>query len=229
MASFRKSRLRRNQSSTLREIMISLLVIIVLTTSSILTSMMPLTSILPIPLLFVQAIEVQWTQNNNVSPEHQAAHNAPRSQKYWDENGIERPDYAKTDAEIAEERRQKNGGGGGGGGGGLRKWVGVAFLLAGFIVSAIIVYGSVTGDWDTINNSPFGAYINRLLDWLESIRAANGSVGSGQRLGSCTEGALSSTTPFGFGFGKKNGGSEVSAAEARNARLARFDDNMKAD
>jgi hypothetical protein len=32
---------------------------------------------------------------------------APKSQRYWDEHGIERPDYAKTDAEVARERAAK--------------------------------------------------------------------------------------------------------------------------
>lgn len=47
---------------------------------------------------------VKWTSNENVKEEHKDAHYAPRSQKYWDEHNIERPDYAKTDAEIAAER-----------------------------------------------------------------------------------------------------------------------------
>mmetsp|Transcript_17372 Transcript_17372/g.32387 ORF Transcript_17372/g.32387 Transcript_17372/m.32387 type:complete len:150 (+) Transcript_17372:175-624(+) len=33
-----------------------------------------------------------------------AAASAPRSQKYWTENNIERPSYAKTDAEVYLER-----------------------------------------------------------------------------------------------------------------------------
>ena len=48
--------------------------------------------------------KVHWTPNENVKEEHKEAHNAPRSQKYWDENNIKRPDYAKTDAEIMAER-----------------------------------------------------------------------------------------------------------------------------
>ena len=43
-----------------------------------------------------------WTPGKD-DPKN-AAHTAPRSQKYWDDHGIERPDYAKTDAEIAQEK-----------------------------------------------------------------------------------------------------------------------------
>eukprot|EP00956_Cyclotella_meneghiniana_P039473 scaffold172462_cov53-Cyclotella_meneghiniana.AAC.2 len=65
-----------------------------------------------LPLLIIiattaSATQVSWSGNNNVDPKHKAAHDAPRSQRYWDENNIERPDYAKTDAEIASERRQR--------------------------------------------------------------------------------------------------------------------------
>jgi hypothetical protein len=43
----------------------------------------------------------------------ETAATAPRSQKYWIENNIEVPDYAKTDAELALERGQDIVGGGG--------------------------------------------------------------------------------------------------------------------
>mmetsp|Transcript_4569 Transcript_4569/g.8811 ORF Transcript_4569/g.8811 Transcript_4569/m.8811 type:complete len:164 (+) Transcript_4569:38-529(+) len=45
---------------------------------------------------------VKWTGNQD--PNAPEAARVPRSQKYWDENSIERPDYAKTDAEILLER-----------------------------------------------------------------------------------------------------------------------------
>ena len=59
----------------------------------------------------VEGSSVQWTmgpdqQKHQYSGKETAA-TAPRSQKYWDENGIERPDYAKTDYELARERLQK--------------------------------------------------------------------------------------------------------------------------
>jgi hypothetical protein len=53
------------------------------------------------------------------------AQTAPKSQKYWDDHGIKRPDYAKTDAEIAHEQS--------GGGGGCIKWL---LLLSPFLVAA---------------------------------------------------------------------------------------------
>ena len=53
----------------------------------------------------IQSTEVKWTGNND--PNAPEAAKVPRSQKYWDENNIERPDYAKTDAEIAQERRSR--------------------------------------------------------------------------------------------------------------------------
>lgn len=45
------------------------------------------------------ATDIKWTPGDN----SQEAHTAPKSQKYWDEHGIERPDYAKTDAELYGE------------------------------------------------------------------------------------------------------------------------------
>lgn len=50
----------------------------------------------------VQSTNVKWSGNND--PNAPEAAKVPRSQKYWDENNIERPDYAKTDAEILQER-----------------------------------------------------------------------------------------------------------------------------
>lgn len=69
-----------------------------------------------------EATDVTWTEGEN-DPKNRA-HTAPKSQKYWDEHGIERPDYAKTDAEIAQER-------GSGGGGSAIKWFILVFILVG--------------------------------------------------------------------------------------------------
>jgi hypothetical protein len=52
--------------------------------------------------LFVDATKVKWTAASDNSNDPAAT--APRSQKYWDTHGIKRPDYAKTDAELALER-----------------------------------------------------------------------------------------------------------------------------
>ena len=64
----------------------------------------------------VYGTKVEWTPSQNqqqqASSGKETAATAPRSQKYWDEHGIERPDYAKTDAELARDRQEKGGNGG---------------------------------------------------------------------------------------------------------------------
>ena len=50
----------------------------------------------------VESTDITWTPGQNDPKD--AAQTAPKSQKYWDDHGIKRPDYAKTDAEIAHER-----------------------------------------------------------------------------------------------------------------------------
>jgi hypothetical protein len=69
----------------------------------------------------IESTDIKWTPGQNDPSE--AAQTAPKSQKYWDDHGIKRPDYAKTDAEIANER---------GGDDGSGKWL----LLAPFLVAA---------------------------------------------------------------------------------------------
>lgn len=56
-------------------------------------------------LFFTSATDIRWTSNDG--DKNDPAATAPRSQRYWDENGIERPDYAKTDAEIAAEQGKR--------------------------------------------------------------------------------------------------------------------------
>jgi len=77
------------------------------------------TLFLVLPLFFllnaVESTDVKWTEGEHDT--NNKAHTAPKSQKYWDEHGIERPDYAKTDAEIAQER------GGGSTSGNIMKWI----------------------------------------------------------------------------------------------------------
>ena len=102
------------------------------------------------------ATQVKWQPNNNIKPENQAAHNAPRSQKYWTENNIKRPDYAKTDAEVAAEQRGENGSGGFLG---LFLKVSIGLLLLAVVYQSLfllilIVYARITGDWDSILNNP---------------------------------------------------------------------------
>ncbi|KAL7541587.1 hypothetical protein ACHAXR_011655 [Thalassiosira sp. AJA248-18] len=150
-----------------------------------------------IAYIFAEATSVQWQGNENVSPEHKAAHDAPRSQKYWDENGIKRPEYAKTDAEIAAERRQKGDVGGDSGYG----WIGL--ILIAVVLLLAITYAVVTGDWDTIMNNPAGAFIANCINWIMEIAGVRG-----HKLGTSINAAA------------KGGNAE----EARLARLARFDD-----
>mmetsp|Transcript_20796 Transcript_20796/g.46419 ORF Transcript_20796/g.46419 Transcript_20796/m.46419 type:complete len:243 (+) Transcript_20796:188-916(+) len=62
-----------------------------------------------LPVAAVAATSIKWTPgassvNSNPNDDKPNAATAPRSQKYWDEHNIERPDYAKTDGEIASER-----------------------------------------------------------------------------------------------------------------------------
>jgi len=49
------------------------------------------------PLVF--CTDIKWHSGDNSG----RAASAPRSQKYWDEHNIQRPDYAKTDAEVWAE------------------------------------------------------------------------------------------------------------------------------
>jgi hypothetical protein len=155
----------------------------------------------------VEATKVQWQGNDNVH--HEAAHNAPRSQKYWDEHGIERPEYAMTDAEIIAKRRQQDGSGR------RRRRLGLYCML--LIVAAIIFaillaigYANVTGDWDTILNR--FRVISLLADhmrwiWIESVGI------SGHRLGSSAKPTTTNLSAQG-----------MSDEESRRfARLARFD------
>jgi hypothetical protein len=65
------------------------------------------------------ATEVKWQATGD--PSH-PAHTAPRSQRYWDKHGIERPDYAKTDAELAAESDAKP-----------WSWAGIFFLVSSLI------------------------------------------------------------------------------------------------
>ena len=156
----------------------------------------------------MEGTQVKWSANENVSPKNKAAHEAPRSQKYWDEHGIVRPDYAKTDAEIAKER--------------LRDWnekslwqksIGMIMMVvyASFGIGAIytIIYGMQTGDWNIIKNNP-------VCDFFDTW------IMRGHRLGSSA-------------ITKSENGAENEEERRRIARLARFEyqrdmlDGMKED
>ncbi len=75
------------------------------------------------PSLFelVQGTEINW---KGTSPGDDPAKTAPKSQRYWDEHNIARPDYAKTDAEIAAERGDAN-------------YAAIAFVILILMISAV--------------------------------------------------------------------------------------------
>mmetsp|Transcript_25316 Transcript_25316/g.45622 ORF Transcript_25316/g.45622 Transcript_25316/m.45622 type:complete len:219 (-) Transcript_25316:34-690(-) len=212
--------LRRQRHCRYRQPLATLLMVFTaasLLPSLLLTPTLSKTLNIESPLIFAEATNVNWQGNPNISPEHKAAHNAPRSQKYWDEHGIERPDYAKTDAEIAADRGQKGGSSGTGIGS-----LGSIFLVLGILAMASITYASITGDWDTVMNNPVGSFIINCINWLMEIAGFRG-----HRLGS------SSTRATSVG----NIESDSDADARRLARLARFDnqsqtnmlDNMKSE
>lgn len=184
----------------------------------------------PLPLLLnvivvavllspVTGTQVNWSGNQNVNPKHKAAHEAPRSQRYWDEHGIERPDYAKTDAEIAAERRQR------GDSSVWQTWIGTSMLLFyiifGFAAVSAIGYGSYTGDWSVIGNNPINSFIDECIN-----RIAEAGGMKGHKLGSSGE----TKQPANVGASEEE--------RRRIARLARFEnpnpgrdllDSMKED
>ena len=119
----------------------------------------------------------------------------PRSQKYWDENNIERPDYAKTDAELLKERMMKGGAGAGAGVGagadgsksdsmGIRKMVVMVLFFVGV--------------------------------WYAMFRVGMG--GAGNKLGSSN----SKKEPFSFVRPARLGAGLSLEEKARLARLERF-------
>jgi len=50
---------------------------------------------------------IKWTPGTGTTHEDNPAAKAPRSQKYWEEHNIQRPDYAKTDQEVYMEQQQQ--------------------------------------------------------------------------------------------------------------------------
>ena len=97
------------------------------------------------------ATNIKFTQNKDIAPDHIDAHTAPRSQKYWDEHNIKRPDYAKTDAELRAERGDESNG----------RFLGIFVLVSifMFLLAMVTFYARVTGDWNTILNNPVGSLI----------------------------------------------------------------------
>jgi len=163
------------------------------------------------------ATNIKWTPGA-VRPSESDAHNAPRSQKYWDEHGIERPDYAKTDQEIALERQAKDPA--------KRKlsWPYAFFILA----AAVYVW---IRQADALNNRPYGAYnlsskssfadfVSRVVSTL-GVKSKGDTLGRGDRMTtSHTADSLSSS------MHENNNSEKLHSPDddpIRRARLERFE------
>ncbi|GAX11410.1 hypothetical protein FisN_22Lh087 [Fistulifera solaris] len=72
----------------------------------------------------VQGTEIKW---KGTSQDGDPAKTAPKSQRYWDQHNIARPDYAKTDAEIATERGDAN-------------YPAIVILILIFVISAVYFF-----------------------------------------------------------------------------------------
>mmetsp|Transcript_27693 Transcript_27693/g.41015 ORF Transcript_27693/g.41015 Transcript_27693/m.41015 type:complete len:179 (-) Transcript_27693:1940-2476(-) len=150
----------------------------------------------------VHCTNVKWTGNND--PNAPEAAKVPRSQKYWDDNNIERPDYAKTDAEIYQEKKKDTRSNRSGGTG----TEGTGSYDAGTGTSIVLWIGFFVGMWALI--AKFGM--------------KNGLNLGGNRLGSS-----SSTSGYSqqfmntFGKKKEERGDSSLEEKARQARLARFE------
>lgn len=137
----------------------------------------------------IQGTEIKWTAG---STKNDPAATAPRSQKYWDEHGIKRPDYAKTDAELAAERRQNGNGG---------------------------------ADESTTRGSS-SSLAMAVFKWMILIVAAGmGIIGYQQQHRIGGDGVRLDESISSLLFKRH----QLTPEEARNARLARFDDSMQAE
>jgi hypothetical protein len=138
--------------------------------------------------------EVKWQATGD--PSH-PAHTAPRSQRYWDKHGIERPDYAKTDAELAAESDAKP-----------WSWAGIFFLVSSLI-------GIVAG------------LLVRQAGQPLSLQTSGTRLGSAQQqLHSTSEKMLNWILGFSQGANGDAIGQDEKAREARLARLAHFEGKL---
>ncbi len=155
-----------------------------------------------------EATNIKWTPNSN--PDAPEAATAPRSQKYWDENNIERPDYAKTDFEVMKEKLQKATGRTDGGN------------------------AAVDGSDEKTNFVSLGLIVVFFIVlWIAILRIGMGSglgvMGIGKRqgvnrLGGGHSASLGNrTTSNGTPFGRWGGNTPGPEEKARMARLARFE------
>lgn len=100
--------------------------------------------------------EVKWQAATETAgdPSH-PAHTAPRSQQYWDKHGIERPDYAKNDAELAAENVD----------GKPWSWASIFFLVSSLV-------GIVAGLWVRQIGQPLQASGTRLGSEQQQLQSA---------------------------------------------------------
>ena len=155
------------------------------------------------PMPTASATSIKWTpaddtkRDANADSDKPNAATAPRSQRYWDEHGIERPEYAKTDAEVAQERavRYKEGLVSATETAGGKLFLGAAILA--LIYGCLVRAGKIVAFWDK-----------------GSFRLGSGgkSSASGRR------GASGNAS-----FAVSSSSAASREEEARNARLARFD------
>lgn len=148
----------------------------------------------------VQCVNVKWTGNND--PNLPEAAKVPRSQKYWDDNNIERPDYAKTDAEVWFEVYKEK------------------------IISGI---GKGDGNVNGLKEESDGKSILIIITFFVALWAIIIKFGMtksgfvrGNRLGS-------SGSPTNLTFRKNQGDGLELEEKARRARLAKFEASAKTD
>jgi hypothetical protein len=106
------------------------------------------------------AIEVKWQAVTETAGDpSNPAHTAPRSQRYWDKHGIERPDYAKTDAELAATNSD-----------------GKTWSLAGifFLVSSLV--GIAAGLWVRQAGLPLQSSGTRLGSTQQQQQSTSGKI-----------------------------------------------------
>lgn len=154
----------------------------------------------------VNGTNVKWVGNQD--PNAPEASRVPRSQKYWDEHKIERPDYAKTDAEVFQERILSDDTLD------FKKLLLMLILFVGLWIYLIQKY------------SPAGGAGGGLFRFLGKNNNSSSRGGGGQKLGrsissSSSSNAGSKTFEFGVSSATNNGNSLDDAA--RMARLSRFD------
>jgi hypothetical protein len=161
---------------------------------------------------FGSATDITWHANVEDAGTNDPAKTAPKSQRYWDENNIEKPDYAYTDA---EHRARKTVGNVSVISGGIVAPTVVTFFVLGMAAGLYVLYAARsagggashrlgTGDPSEAGGSEEGSSpVDAFLRWLHS--AMNPPPLHSHR---------SSGTGTGSGMDPQE--------QARQARLARF-------